>query len=367
MRASSAWASWLGVAAVVLGVLLTASHGTEWMRQAVITQATPASGQLPAAECPEDELIEEGLSLEECEQLVSHVRGFLVSAPEWFPGVMGVLAAAGTLLAALSVIVGAALLSRRAWSAHGAIAVFGALAAVDLGMFIAAVNAGPLLRGAYLWPALTGFAIHLLMLAAAFAGRASLAESATAPAAAATTAEARGYPSSAVAIHGLLAVSVFFLFAASWWMLALPLPSEDFRYREFPFQLHKNIGLTLVVLLGILLYVRWRRRPAPVDSTTMRPWMKRLARVDHVLLYVLILAVCVSGYMSSSYSGWGTRWWWLVDLPNWGYEHEELNIFYSDIHLWTCWALLAVIAVHIGGAVYHAFRNDGIVRRMLRF
>jgi hypothetical protein len=28
--------------------------------------------------------------------------------------------------------------------------------------------------------------------------------------------------------------------------------------------------------------------------------------------------------------------------------------------------LLAVVAVHISGALYHAFRNDGVVRRMLR-
>lgn len=38
---------------------------------------------------------------------------------------------------------------------------------------------------------------------------------------------------------------------------------------------------------------------------------------------------------------------------------------YSDIHLWTCWELLAAIALHVGGALYHGFRNDGIVRRIL--
>lgn len=176
----------------------------------------------------------------------------------------------------------------------------------------------------------------------------------------------RGYGFSAVVMHLVLAVSIFFLFVSSWWMLALPLPSDEITYREFPFQLHKNIGITLVLLLFVLLYVRLRRRPAPLPSESARPWMRRLAAADHVILYVLILAVCISGYMSSSYSGWGTTLWWLVDLPYWGYEDEPLNILYSDIHLWTCWALLAVIGVHIGGALYHAFRNDGIVRRMLR-
>ena len=85
-----------------------------------------------------------------------------------------------------------------------------------------------------------------------------------------------------------------------------------------------------------------------------------------MLLYLAILAVVWSGYMSSSYSGWTTTFWWLVDLPNWGREDEELNVFYSDLHFWTCWALLALMALHIGGALLHAFKADGFVRRMLR-
>ncbi len=176
----------------------------------------------------------------------------------------------------------------------------------------------------------------------------------------------QGYSRTAVLMHWTLAVSIFFLFVSSWWMLGLPLPSEVFRYREFPFQLHKNVGITLVMVLAVLLYVRFKHRPAPATSEAMRPWMQKLAVADHVILYVTIIACCVSGYMSSSYSGWGTTFWWLIAFPNWGYENEALNILYSDIHLWTCWALLANMAVHISGALYHAFLNDGVVRRMLR-
>ena len=79
----------------------------------------------------------------------------------------------------------------------------------------------------------------------------------------------------------------------------------------------------------------------------------------------LFFSVCLSGYLSSSYSGWGTTLWWLVELPDWGYENDELNELYSEVHLWTCWALLAVILVHISAAVYHTFRQDGIADRML--
>lgn len=175
-----------------------------------------------------------------------------------------------------------------------------------------------------------------------------------------------GYSRSAVIIHWLLAVAIFFLFVSSWWMLALPLPSRELTFRQFPFQLHKNIGITLVILLLLFLYVRFRHRPRSAPSELMPSWMQKMATAGHVMLYVLILAVCLSGYMSSSYSGWATTFWWMVDLPHWGEENEELNMFWSDVHLWTCWALLAVIAAHIAGALYHAFRNDDVARRMLR-
>jgi cytochrome b561 len=104
---------------------------------------------------------------------------------------------------------------------------------------------------------------------------------------------------------------------------------------------------------------------AAVEAET--PSMRTARLGGHVALYALIFAVCFTGYMSSSYSGWGTTWWWLIDLPYWGYENEELNQLYSDLHLLTCWALLVAMAAHIGAALLHAFRNDGVLRRILRW
>jgi len=169
----AAWESWLGIVAIVLGVLLAAAHGTEWMKQHVIAMATPADGQLPAAECPEDELIEEGLSVAECEQLVSNVRSYIVSAPPWFPRVQSFLAGIGVVLALVSIGVGAALIDRQSWAPAAAIAVFGALTLVDAVGFVAAVNTGPILRDVYLWNVLLWFFVHLMMTLGAVAGRAS--------------------------------------------------------------------------------------------------------------------------------------------------------------------------------------------------
>ncbi len=174
----------------------------------------------------------------------------------------------------------------------------------------------------------------------------------------------RQLPRSKVLMHWLIAASVFFLFISSWWMLSLPLPSDIFTYRQLPFQLHKNVGITVFIIIIAMIAIRIFQKDKLIQEQKSR--LEKLAELDHVLTYFLIAACCISGYLSSSYSGWETTFWWLVDLPAWSEENDDLNIFFSDIHLWTCWALLAVIALHVGAALYHVFKNDDVVDKMFR-
>jgi cytochrome b561 len=166
-------------------------------------------------------------------------------------------------------------------------------------------------------------------------------------------------------MHVLIAVSTVFLFLSSWWMMALPLPSKVFTYRAFPFQLHKNVGITMVALVLVLLYARIAYVRA-MKAAGVRTRMPRSTTIQDVLLYGLVLVCAVSGYLSSVYSGWPTRLWWLISLPNWGYDNDTLNDFYADVHRASSYALLAIAAVHVGVATYATFRNEGFVRRMLR-
>lgn len=176
-----------------------------------------------------------------------------------------------------------------------------------------------------------------------------------------------GFNRTSVIVHWLIAVSIFFLFISSWWMMGLPLPSQELQFRAFPFQLHKNIGITLVVLLAILLYMRLKYRPAPPKDDDMKPWAYKLALLAHVAIYLLILAVCVTGFLSSAHTKWDTTVWWLVDIPRLFTANEDLNEYWGELHTYFAWALLLFVAAHIAGAVYHSFRNDGIVRRMMRW
>ncbi len=165
------WASILGVVAIMLGVFLTAMHGTELMKQSVMTSNMPVSGIMPEADCPLGELDEEGITLEQCEFLVDYVQGIAQSTPEWFPSTMMALSLAGALLAFASVIIGGALVNYTSWSSMAAIVVFIGLAAVDVLQFATVVNTGPILRNMYLSSILLWFLLHLMLLVGAIAGR----------------------------------------------------------------------------------------------------------------------------------------------------------------------------------------------------
>jgi len=351
----------LGIAVILLGVLFSALEGNEWMRQGVMEWAAPPTLDLPPAECPEDELEEEGLSAAECEQLVSDVRSYLASRPGWFFEAQTALACLGTLLGILSIVAGARVVNGRVGGARLGLLVFAGLSAVDVGHFVAAQLAGPILRGIHLPAALFWFFVHLALALACYVAL----QRERAPDRAGETAHA--YGRFEVATHWFVAVSIFFLFVSSWWMLALPLPSDDFRFREFPFQLHKNLGLTIMLLLVAMALIRILRRQALAAVPAETPLVRQMRISGHIALYVLIFAVCLTGFMSSTYSGWTTTFWWLVDLPYWGREDEELNQLFSDLHFWSCWGLLLAMGAHIGAALLHAFRNDGIVRRILRW
>ena len=165
------WASWLGIITIVLGVYLTAAHGNELMKHWVLDG--PAAITIPGHEpkCPEDELEEEGITLDMCLQATASNDTLLLTRPDWFRGFQIGLMSVGTIAAFISIFVGVALIEFRPWAPLAALATFATLAAVDALGFIAVINTGPLIRQMYLWNILLWFFIHAIMFVAAIAGK----------------------------------------------------------------------------------------------------------------------------------------------------------------------------------------------------
>src|SRR5688572_20935032 len=89
------------------------------------------------------------------------------------------------------------------------------------------------------------------------------------------------YSSTAIALHWLLAVALIGQLVLGWWMLGLPKSPPGLRADWF--NLHKSIGLTLMLL--VLLRLLWRAGHAPPAATPLPEWQRRAAATNHALLY----------------------------------------------------------------------------------
>jgi cytochrome b561 len=139
------------------------------------------------------------------------------------------------------------------------------------------------------------------------------------------------------------------------------------------YQLHKSIGIT--VLLAVLLRILWRATHRPPPLPTMAPLEKAAAEGTHGLLYILMLVIPLTGWALVSVSPfnlptvlYGVLPWphlpVLPEVPN----KAELGAAAKFIHSRLAWALAAVVALHAGAAFRHHFvLRDGVLHRMLPF
>jgi cytochrome b561 len=168
------------------------------------------------------------------------------------------------------------------------------------------------------------------------------------------------YTRTAIALHWVIAILVIGQFAWGWWMQSIPkLPVGQ---RVDAFNLHKSVGMTIFVLMALRL--AWRVRHPPPPLPRMPNWQARLALTNHVMLYAALLIQPVIGYLGSEVSGYPVRYFGMT-LPSWAGKHEMLKGILSALHLATSWAIAAFFALHVAGALRHAFvERDGLLSRM---
>ena len=168
------------------------------------------------------------------------------------------------------------------------------------------------------------------------------------------------YSTTAIALHWLIAVAVAAQIAFGWWMLQVP--KDPVGPRVNAFNLHKSIGLTLLLLVAIRL--AWRVTHRPPTLPPMPAWQATAAHLNHWLLYVCLLVQPLSGYLGSAVSGYPVRYFGML-LPDWASKNVPLKDLLSVVHLTTSWILVAAITLHIGAALKHQFVDrDHLLRRM---
>jgi len=174
-----------------------------------------------------------------------------------------------------------------------------------------------------------------------------------------TTDGVRYYGRMAISLHWLMVVLILIMYGPGWYMVDLPKGDE----RHLFFTTHKSIGLTVAMLALLRLY--WRQvSPLPGKPVGMPGWKWILAEFTHGLLYAMMFLQPLTGYVSSSFSGYKTRYFG-IPLPQWGWKDPVLNELFTEFHVICSIILLSLIILHVLAALSHLLvLKDGVFQRM---
>ena len=171
------------------------------------------------------------------------------------------------------------------------------------------------------------------------------------------------YTRTAITLHWLMALLVFVTFPVGLVMSEMALSPNKLRLLSY----HKWLGVTVFILVMVRLVWRASHKPAPLLAT-MPHWQRVAANAVHVLLYVLLFAIPLSGWLMSSAKGFQTVYLGLLPLPDLLSKDKVLGDALAALHEVLNIALLALVVAHIAAAIKHQFVDrDGTLARMLPF
>ena len=166
----------------------------------------------------------------------------------------------------------------------------------------------------------------------------------------------------AKSFHWLMAILIIAIFALGLYMVEL---SYYDRWYKDSLEIHKSTGLLIALLW--LLRLTWKKTSIAPKTLSLHGWETKIAHLAHFGLYLLMALICVSGYLISTADGDGISFYGLFDVPA-SVTGENQEDTAGVIHKYLAWALIALVALHVAGALKHHFIDkDNTLRRMIPF
>ena len=169
------------------------------------------------------------------------------------------------------------------------------------------------------------------------------------------------YTRTAKGLHWLIALLMLGLLGLGFYMHDLPLSPQKLQLYSW----HKWAGVTVFLLVIVRLAWRVTHQPPPLPAGMPR-WQQWAAHTTHVLLYLLMLAIPLSGWLMSSAKGFQTVWFGVLPLPNLLAKDKALGDLLATLHMSLNLLLVALLVAHVGASLKHHFINkDDVLLRML--
>jgi len=140
---------------------------------------------------------------------------------------------------------------------------------------------------------------------------------------------------------------------------------EESETTEQVLAIHKSFGVTIFVLM--IARLLWRlTHPAPPLPASIPASQRIAAGLTHALLYVTLLAMPIAGYIAVAARGRETQFFGLFEIPQWVPLSRLLSQNATTVHVYGQFLVYALLAAHIGAALYHRFiLKDDVLARML--
>lgn len=166
----------------------------------------------------------------------------------------------------------------------------------------------------------------------------------------------------AIALHWLVALTVFGLFGLGLWMTELDY--YDSWYKQGPW-LHKSIGILLFFTLLFRIY--WRLlTPPPVGLASHKQWEAKISYAVQLLLYLLLLLIMLSGYLISTADNRS------IDVFNWFSIPASITSIPNQadvagwVHLVLASGVIGLVTLHAAAALKHHFVDkDQTLKRII--
>jgi cytochrome b561 len=187
------------------------------------------------------------------------------------------------------------------------------------------------------------------------------------------------YTAVAIVLHWAIAAAILSNLFVGWWMKGAIDEAATQARAIAAFQLHKSIGLTVLLLTALRLLWRLTHKPPPLPAG-MPGWERFAAKAAHWAFYILMVVVPLSGwtYVSSQWAGGKplnvpTLWFGLFHVPHLfdaramtDEARAAVSARNHAAHYYLAWSLAGLFVLHVAAALkHHFFNRDGVLTQML--
>jgi cytochrome b561 len=168
------------------------------------------------------------------------------------------------------------------------------------------------------------------------------------------------YGSTAKVFHWLIVALLLVQYLIGWLMPDIHRNMKPGAAMTF----HVSFGLLILIL--IVLRLAWRLSHPVAPESSLPPWQRLSSEAVHWLLYALVLATTLTGWLFASFRGWSLSLFYLAPMPMLASGNAAAGKTINGLHQALEWTLLALIVIHVAAALAHIFvYRNRIMQRML--